>query len=74
MSQNTVGDSALECLENIGVDIVKLDKQYILSTLPRGRECALLRAIAGLCKELSILIEHDDINSGSADGFRKVSG
>ena len=37
MPQNTLGDLALEYHENIGVDIVKIDKQYILSALLRGK-------------------------------------
>ena len=49
------GATALQYLHDIEVDIVKIDGQYIQSARERHRSRALLRAIAGLCKELAIV-------------------
>ena len=49
------GAAALQYLHDIEVDIVKIDGQYIQSARQRHKSRALLRAIAGLCKELGIV-------------------
>ncbi len=48
------GSAALRYLHDLDVDIVKIDGQYIQGALRGGKNKAFLKAIAGLCTELSI--------------------
>ena len=48
------GAAALRYLHDLDVDIVKIDGQYIQGALAGGKNKAFLKAIAGLCAELSI--------------------
>ena len=48
------GAAALRYLHELDVDIVKIDGQYILGAQGGGKNKAFLKAIAGLCTELSI--------------------
>ncbi len=48
------GAAALRYLHDLDVDIVKIDGQYIRGALGGGKPKAFLKAIAGLCTELSI--------------------
>ncbi len=48
------GAAALRYLHDLDVDIVKIDGQYIQGALRGGKNKAFLKAIAGLCSELSV--------------------
>ena len=48
------GAAALRYLHDLDVDIVKIDGQYIRGAQGGGKPKAFLKAIAGLCGELSI--------------------
>jgi EAL domain-containing protein (putative c-di-GMP-specific phosphodiesterase class I) len=48
------GAAALRYLHDLDVDIVKIDGQYIQGALRGGKNKAFLKAIAGLCTELSV--------------------
>ena len=48
------GSAALKYLHSLEVDVVKIDGQYIRSALTTNRYRAFLKAIVGLCRDLSI--------------------
>ena len=48
------GSAALKYLHALEVDVVKIDGQYIRSALAKERFRAFLKAIVGLCRDLSV--------------------
>lgn len=48
------GAAALKYLHSLEVDVVKIDGQYVRSAMEKKRFRAFLKAIAGLCRDLSV--------------------
>ena len=48
------GSAALKYLHALEVDVVKIDGQYIRSALDKDRFRAFLKALVGLCRDLSV--------------------
>lgn len=48
------GSAALKYLHSLEVDVVKIDGQYVRSALTTNRYRAFLKAVVGLCRDLSI--------------------
>ena len=68
------GAASFQYLRGLDVDMVKIDGQYVKMAMQMRKEAEMLRAIAGLCKQLRIMTVAEQVESETQAKYLREVG